>query len=171
MSALKQIHGQPGRVSEVASFSWTAHQNERQKRISSSARPGDLRRAAAMGRRRVSQRQRTDRVSAPLRAAGRGSSARIGSGRIRRLPVPGRSAIDSAGMPAALLRPTPRRVQRQRFRRHHADHRGGACRHRWLGWKRAPEARGHRGTARGVVRVRARADRRRRGRAAQAGRR
>ena len=91
--------------------------------------------------------------------------------RIRRLPVRGRSAIDSAGIPAALLKPTPRHVR--------VNASGGtmliiaAALVVIGGWggselqTRADVA----ATTRQAVRVRARLDGRRRGRAAQARRR
>ena len=63
-----------------------------------------------MGCRRVPERQRTDRISPPLCAAGRRTSTRIGSDD-RRLPVQRRSALDSAGLPQALLKATPRHVE------------------------------------------------------------
>ena len=82
-----------------------------------------------------------------------------------------RSAVDSAGMPAALLKPTPRHVQVNAL--------GGTMMliaaalvvHRYLGRHRAQEARRDGRTARRPVRVRAHRHGWRRGPAAQARRR
>ena len=60
---------------------------------------------------RVPQRQRADRISAAVRAAGRRTSARIGSRRIRRPPVQRRSAIDSSGCRRRFSQATPRDVR------------------------------------------------------------
>ena len=83
----------------------------RAKGISPSARSGDLRRPAAMGR-RPSSAASTGRSSICSVARCRTRDVcpdRIA--RIRRPPVQRRSALDSSGVPAALLKSTPRDVR------------------------------------------------------------